>query len=293
MAESSIYGAVLIHEAMASFGNIIAPISAFSSATDYDALNVGDTVRVPFSTPNSASNNFTYASGYGTGLNTNLGVRSVTLNNIAYQRFVINDADHSKLSSTSIQTIVRQAGERLAGDVISASFASVISDVNFPTSASCTSGQLTSSNALADLVTQADNALWTTDNRNLILSPSGFNSLIKNTSLNQAFSFGGAQVVQNAAPTNVYGFNVYKSTVAMPNNCKGLVLNPNAVLFGTGQHKPSDISKPNVNFAVSTAKGVTITMKSWYDPVYAQTVYILECLFGAAVGNNIALYQMK
>jgi len=289
----SLYGGVVMQEAMKSFSNIIAPITAMSYATDNSALNVGDTVKVPYASPNSASNAFSYASGYGSTNSTQLGVRPVVLSNLLFQRFVINDADASKLDSNSILTFAKQAGEKLAGDVISASIASVVTNANYPTSASCTSGQLTSSIALADLVTQADEELWTTDNRNIILGTSAWNSLIKNTALNQAFSYGGNQVVQNALPTNVYGFNVYKTTVNLPNNAKALVLNPTSILFATGQHKPSEVSKPTVNFFSSQEKGITLTMRNWYDQNAAQTVYVLECLFGTATGNTNGLFQMK
>src|ERR1700710_3158908 len=114
MATESLYGIVAIAEATLGFSNLIAPISAMSYITDNSKYNVGDSVLVPFAAPNSASNNFTYAAGYGTGVSTTLGSRAVILNNVAYQRFVINDADHSKLDATSFSTFARQAGERLA-----------------------------------------------------------------------------------------------------------------------------------------------------------------------------------
>ena len=292
MAES-LYGGVVMQEAMKSFSNIIAPITAMSYATDNSALNVGDTVKVPYATPNSSSTSFSYSSGYGSNNSTQLGVRPVTLSNLFFQRFVINDTDASKLDNNSILTFAKQAGEKLAGDVISASFAAIITDGNYPTSASCTYGQLTSSNAIADLVKQADDANWTTENRNIILGSAAWNSLIKNTNLSNAYSFGGSQVIQSGLPTNVMGFNTYKVTVPMPNGCKALVLNPTSILFATGQHKPSEVSKPTVQFFSSQEKGITITMRNWYDANAAQTVYVLECLFGTATGNGAGLYQMK
>jgi hypothetical protein len=143
------------------------------------------------------------------------------------------------------------------------------------------------------LVTQADNALWPKDDRNIILGSTAWNNLIINPNLNQAFSYGGSQVVQNGLPTNVYGFNVFKTVVAMPNSCQALVLNPNAVLFATGLHKPATTSNGLVTFLSNTVNGVTISMKTWYDAYNSKTVYIFECLSGVSTGNTTGLFQMK
>ena len=290
---SSIDSTIMVAEAMRGFNPLVAPITAMSYATDNSALSLGDIVKVPYATSNSSDGNFDYSTGYA-GDSTILGVRPVTLNNLVYQKFTITDTDASKLTPQSILTICNQAGQKLAGDVVSASLASVISDANYPLSASCTSNQLTSSLAIADLVTQADKASWTLDNRNLILGPDAYNSLIKNPTLNQAFSYGGAQVVQDDKPTKVNGFNIYKTNVTLPNNCKGLVLNPNAILTGFGQHKVANVNGNNyVTQTNYSNDGITITLRNWYDANHALTVYVFECLFGTATGNGSALYQMK
>lgn len=94
-------------------------------------------------------------------------------------------------------------------------------------------------------------------------------------------------------PTNVYGFNAYKTTVTMPNSCSGLVLNPTAILFATGQHKPAQVGNRTVNFYANSENGITITLRNWYEENNARQVFALECLYGVALGNPKALYQMK
>jgi hypothetical protein len=292
MAITGLFGQVFLADALDGFTGAAAPINAMSFATQNGSLNVGDTVKVPFATSNSSSANFDYSAPYGSD-SVNIGVKNVTLSNLLYQKYTITDADSAKLTTGQLSAFAKQAGEKLANDVVSASFASVISDVNYSVSASIVSTALTSSSAIADLVTQADTALWPSDNRNIILSPTAWNSLIKNTGLNQAFSYGGSQVIQNGLPANVMGFNVYKTNVTMPNNCKALVLNPNALLFATGEHKPSVASTGLVDYQSATRNGITITMKAWYDAANASTHYVYECLFGVLAGNTLGLYQMK
>ena len=284
------YSTVLINEAMLQFAAISAPINAFSYATSNESLNVNDIIKVPIQTTFSASSDFNYGTAYGND-STNLSVIPVTLNRVLTQKFSINDADYAKLDAKSITAFAGAAGAKLGADVVSASLATVINDTNYPTSASVTFTQLTSSIALADLNLQCDNGNFPMVGRNLILNPTGFNALIKNTSLNVAYAYNPS-IVTNALPEKVYGFNVFKTSV-LPNSCKGLVLNPNAVLFASGKHAISDNSKGYVAQDSLTVNGITITMKSFYDALNAKSVYILECLFGVAVGNTTSLYQMK
>ena len=284
---------ILVLEAMLGFAPVIAPITAMSYAMDNAALSIGDVVKVPYATTQTSSTDFNYDAGYNND-STVLGVHPVTLSKLSYQKFTITDTDATKLTTKSVLNIVRQAGEKLAADVVQSCLETVINDTNFPTSASCAHTSLTSSAAIADLVTQADTALWGSENRNIILTPSAWNKLINNPSLNQAFNYGGAQVVQDDKPAKVSGFNVYKTNISMPNSCKAIVLNPNAILFANGLHKVNPINNQYVTQTTSADKnGLTISMRSWYDANKASTVYVLECLHGVTTGTGTALFQMK
>jgi len=288
---SSQFNTTFIKEAMGAFTAILLPITALSFATSEQAASPGDVIKVPYATNMSSSGVFDYTNGYQ-GDSNSIGVKSVTLDNLVYQKFSLTDTDAAKLSSEAVTTLARQAGERLANDVISQSIATTVTNTNFPTSASVTYGQLTSSLGFVELVTQADNAKWTQDNRNLILTPDAWGSLLKNSDIAQAFSYGGSQVIQNALPEKVYGFNTFKTTVDLPNGCKGLVLNPNSILTAFGVHKPSDQGKRYVETQTATDKqGITISMRTWYDPDLATTKYVLECLFGNEVGNSSKLLK--
>jgi hypothetical protein len=159
---------------------------------------------------------------------------------------------------------------------------------------SCTGGQLTSSLAIANLVTQCDNAQFPDIGRSLILSPNAYNSLIKNPNLATAFNYGSPSGVQDGVIPKVGGFNVYKTTATMPGSDTGIVCNNNAILTAFGKHAPNQVSNPFVTYDTATDKnGVVISMKSWYQPLQATTYFIIECLFGNGLGNTNALFQMK
>lgn len=295
MSLSSNFPTTFIEGALEAFTNIIVPITALSYTATNQLFNPGDTVLVPYCQNTSASAAFGYATGYNQSTNL-INVKSVVLNNLVYQKFQFTDADLAKLNPEAVLKMAAQAGEALANDVISSSLSATVTNANFPTSASCVYTSLTSSAAISDLVTQCDNAKFPVSNRILLLNPTAYNVLLKNTTLASATSYGGSQVVQDggATPLKVQGFNVYKTTVTLPNSCNGLVLNSNAILTAFGVHKVNTTLATQVQYSVGSDKnGITIGLRQWYDPSYATSNYTLECLSGVGVGNPSALFQMK
>jgi hypothetical protein len=80
----------------------------------------------------------------------------------------------------------------------------------------------------------------------------------------------------------------------LPGSVKGLVLNPNSILFAAGVHKVNTSLATQVVSTTATDKnGLTITLRSWYSPDLATSNYSLDCLFGSSIGNPSALFQMK
>jgi hypothetical protein len=289
---NSNFNTVFLEKAMGAFTAILLPITALSYTATSEAYSPGDVVKVPYCQNASGSATFSYETGYNTNGNI-INVKNVTLDNLVYQKFALTDTDSAKLNVDAISKLAVQAGERLASDVIATSLSSVVTNANFPTSASCVHTALTSSNSISDLVLQADNAKWPVDNRNLILNPTAWNYLIKNTALNSAFSYGGSQVIQDGLPAKVQGFNCYKTTATLPNSCKGLVLNPNGILTAFGVHKASENAKMVTTSVATDKNGLTIGLRTWYNPDLATSYYTLECLFGNAAGNGDGVFQMK
>lgn len=278
--------------AIGAFTAILAPISAFSYAVNVDGAAKGDIIKVPFVSNTSGSSAFDYATGYTANGNGVTG-KNITLDTILYQKVDLTDADMTRLSPETLTRLGESAGARLAADVMSASFAKVVTNANFPTSASCLSNELTASAGLVKQTKQCDDASWSLPNRNLILGTAAYGNLTSNPSVATAYAYGSNQPITKGQVPEVFGFSPYKINVPLPTGVNGLVLNPNAILLGMAFHRAYDPKNTvQVDQATGT-NGLTIGLRTWYDAGTATQKRVLECLFGAAVGDTNALYQMK
>lgn len=295
MATGQNIAQTIANGAIEGFSDLLAPISAFSYAVKPTGAALGDTVKVGFVSNASGSSTFDYENGYSGNANGVLG-KDVVLNNLLYQPIRLTDAELMQMSEESLKALGRKAGARLAADVISASFASVVSAANYPASSSVpyTATSYTSSAALADLDKQANNLKWVDGERFLIAGTTLWNSLMQNTSVINAANYGDASAIRDGKLPAVMGFVPYKVTINLPNSDTGFAVTPNAILFGNAYHQPGEQSKGVVDAVQATdERGLTIGYRSWYNPSKATTEKVIECLFGALKGDGNGLIHIK
>lgn len=279
-----------INGSMEGFVTVTTPLAQFSYAVNQDGAGLNDIIRVPFVNNASGSSDFTYASGYTIGQNNAVVGKSVTLGNIKYQVWDLPDSDLLKLTPQTATALGRAAGARLAADVVSGSFASLMG--SFTQTSTYGAAGLTSSLALAELDKKANDANWPAFGRNMILNTTAKNNLMQNTSVVNAYAFGTPVQIDAQIP-KVYGFNQYTVTCGLGAGVSGFAANPNAVLFGMAYHKPGDSATQVYSQPVIDQKtGLVFGYKEYYDPQYARTIRILDCLYGSAVGDATALIKL-
>ena len=285
---------LFVNGAIQGFTDIVAPITAFSYATNQAGAALNDVIKVPFVQNTSGSSAFTYAAGYS-GAGNGVTGKDITLNSLLYQPVSLTDADFAQLSPEVVARLGRVAGAKLGADVVSASFAAVISQANFALSGSYTSTNFTGAIALADLDKQANDQKWPEADRSIICGTTLWQSLLNNSAVNAAYAYGGSEAVRDGRIPSVFGFKPYKVNTPLPNSDTGFAVNPQAILLGQAWHQPRGEANTIVNSAMgSDAKtGLTIGFRSWYDPSKATTVSIIDCLFGVAKGDGTALIHIK
>jgi hypothetical protein len=294
MATVSNLNKYLTQGAIEGFSELIAPLTAFSYVVKPGASALNDVVRVPFAQNTSASNAFSYATGYAADGNTVTG-KSVTLDNLMYQRISMTDSELSLLNPESIIRVGRQAGNRLASDFISASFASCLTQANFGNSGSLVAGNYTSSVALAALDKAANDLKWPDGERTLIAGTTLWQALMNNSSVVSAQNFGSAGPIQQGKLNSVLGFVPYKVTIALPNSATGFACNPNGLLIANAYHAPTDGGTQYIDASqiVDEKTGLTIGFRQFYDPTLATSYRVFDVLGGCGVGNSNAVYWIK
>jgi len=263
-----------------------APLTEFSYVVD-SAAKLNDIVRVPY-TVASSSLLFDYTSGYNTSTRGQITGKPVTVDKISYIPVTLTDSDWSRLTPEVLTKLGESAGERLAGDVISASFAANVA--SFGNSSTYAGTSFTGSAALADLDRKANDLHWPDSGRVMLINPAMKQALLSNTSLTNAFAFGEPVAVEGQFRSKVFGFVPYTVTTTL-GGLSGFAATPNALCHVFGTHNPPDSALSQLSeFTVATdpATGLVVSMKGWYDQVHATTVRILETMWGSAVGDAAA-----
>lgn len=270
------------------------PISAVSYAVNQEGASVGSIIRVPFVSNESGSLAFTEAGGYSLSSNNGVVGKDITLDTVLYQPWYLSDSQTKNLTPQSIEMLGVVAGERLSSDVLSHSFANVITQTNFPDSGSYTSTNYTGSILpLATLDKFANERNWPKQGRNLIMGTDLEFAIKSNDKLVQAYSVGTTQTIQGGSVPQLYGFNCYGVNFTLPNSDKGIALNANGMLFGMSYFSPEDRTNVIYSERIVTPNGLVLGYVEFAVPQYRHTFRAVECLFGAAAGAPRAVYHIK
>ena len=188
----------------------------------------------------------------------------------------------------------RAAGQQLASDFVSASFAKVISNANFVNSSSYTSGQFTASAAIIDCVNLADVRKWPEKDRSLIAGTTLWKNLLSNTNFTNAASFGSNITVNTAYLPSLFGFLPIKTTVALPASDAGFICRPEAMIIAMGAHRPANANNI-LEYSVLTDQqsGIKIGFRHFYDATKATSYWSFDVLAGAVKGDSTALIHIK
>ena len=280
--------------AIEGFVTTLAPLTAFGYAVKVGVSGLNDVVRVPFVQNTSASYAFDYTNGYANNGN-NVVAKSITLDNLMYQRITLTDTDLMALNQEALTRIGHQAGMRLANDVISASLATVLTVANFPQSSSV-SADFSSSAGLAAIDKKANDLKWPRGERSLIADSTLWQQLMLNTTIFNASYFGTDLPVKAGRIEEVIGFYPYMVGLTLPLSAHGIATNPNGILFANGYHQPQDYDGAYTAVDQMTdagGTGLTLGFRQWYDPLRASNVRVLDCLTGVGVGDPNGIFLIK
>ncbi len=268
-------------------------INSFTTDFSSDVSQVGGAVvtRVPSAlTPQD-----TTSVGYS-GQGATSTAKTITLNRHVNVTVGFNDKEVSTISLAALQrTFIQPLVNGIVGDVMSGLFANVTTG-NFP----ATTSGLTTANfngqKVADTVTTLNSANSPDGQRSVIVTPTYYGALGKDTAISQAYAFGGTEVIRDNKIPHLYGASVlYFNTIpaGQANEGKvGIACSPDALLIAsrppaTPANFPGEIATvtdPDSNF--------TLQLRTWYDPNNGVTNIAGTVLYGTAVGNSGSLVRL-
>ena len=137
--------------------------------------------------------------------------------------------------------------------------------------------------------------------RSVILNPSYYSSIQKDSIVGQANTFGGAEAIREYSGDRVHGMDLFEYTGAIngasstttSENLQGFALHPSAIAIAARfPAAPADGSVQVENLR-DEFSGVPLQLRSWYDATLGKHMVSVACLYGTSVGNSSCLERIK
>lgn len=267
------------------------PLRAFTRDFSEDIATKGESVttRVP-----SGVTAQDLSSGYS-ATDVTSTAKTITLSN--FQGFVygFTDAEVSKAGNLdwlqgvfmapALEATLNKVMDDLLALVLNATFSAneVITAANFDV------------DEIADLAADLSTAKVPKSERALLLPPTYYASIQKDTVVQDASSYNGPDAVREHAARRIHGFNVYEYSDIPTNseNLAAIALHPSALLLAARQ--PATPSDPGlqVENVTDPTTGLPLQFRSWYDPDSGVYKVSMGVLYGVAAGNATALKRIK
>ena len=146
---------------------------------------------------------------------------------------------------------------------------------------------------LADITTQMsiDNI---PQDRNVVLTPTIYGSLVKDPVVAQAFSIGTPDVLRESRIGRLHGLDIFESNI-LPTNGEGLVgfaCHPEAMLIVSRVPALPTSGGGEVTNVTDPATGFTFQLRYWFDWNLGKYKLSATWMLGSAVGNEDCLYRI-
>lgn len=289
---------ILAQKALEAFVAAFAPMRAFAQNYSAEAAQKGDKVKVLWVGAQSAAQSF---AGTYTMQDSTAEGKDITIDKHEFVSWGLTDKELSTQPQLSLERFARQKGFQLAKKVFQ-DHLSLVTAANFGSDAISGAGGdvLTSSAAnfdgddVIDISTACDLDDWPEMDRSLILSPSYHAGIRKD--LKSADGFGSDVVMRQGKVPSLDTFQQVFKTSLIPGNGENLVgfaAHPDAILSAIRYLRPQEDHNYQVAEPVTDADtGITLGFRAWYDPDTGTSKRVLECNYGYALGNSIAIKRI-
>jgi len=286
--DTGLINEVISQNVIQAYNDALTPMSVFSTSYGNGSDKI---VNVPSFAADTASN---WAGDYTTGADATVSNIAVTIDSHKYVTIHLTDKEAMDHDSATLANLGIQAGQALADAV----FADVLADVtaaNFGAAAFTGLASTFDSDDVVDIKDACDTANLPRLNRGLLLDPSYFNALLKDTSIKDASAYGSSDAVQGGLIERLNGFKIYE-TPAIPANGENLVgfaCTPGAIGLAVRYLQPLNTSAyAQTQMLTHAETGLTLGSRMFSLPETGATYFSFECNYGSAVARGADIKRM-
>jgi len=269
---------------------LLAPVRAMAADFSPDIMNEGESVKtriVPRGTASDFSNGFVASDANTT---------PVVINLSSQKGYGVgfSDAEISKSSIDLNRIFVGPAANAVATAMMSDLFSNVKTSNYSLTPAVVTAANF-DSDVVADLAQQLTNANVPKTGRVLMLNPTYYGALAKDSSIKLAYAFGTPEVIQQNIIRNVHGFDIYESTIIPDNgeHTAGFACWNEALCIAARQPALPQNWYGQVANVIDPQSNLPLQFRFWYEGKDQKHYLSVQALWGTSVGNTGALIPIR
>jgi hypothetical protein len=284
MATNTLAGTTLERLAALTLDSLVTevvPLMSFVTDFSADAVPQGNTVttRIP-----GAVSTQNFAASKATANATTIS-RVITLDKYRGVSLGFNDVERSATDLRLSEMFVRPAVSAIVENVMLDAL-SVFTVANHADSTAITPANF-DADAVSTLAQNLSTIKVPRTRRTIIIPPSYYGPLTRDNAIQQAFAYGGSEVIRENRVPSVHGFNIVEYTGEIPLNAramKGVAFAPMSVAIAARGVVPPPAGTwyGNVLNIVEPVSGLPIQIREYYDGVELR--YEWTCQWGVASG---------
>jgi hypothetical protein len=288
----------ILQESVRAFAKRLAPLTKFSTVFRNVQLQGTGKVEVPYyALSNNSATAWNAGNGYVTG-NSTTSYKEITVDQRYYVGLSFTSAEMRRQPFLDTQRLVNLEAEILANSVFAAVLNLVLA-ANFANTAKEGPAESFDFNDVVDVADTCDTAQWPDAGRSMLLHQSYYNALVKD--LKDASVYGGTEAVRGGSVPNVAGFSLHKvpgfalCTPYTSQGLRGFAAFRSALLFALSPIEPAPAVRQQLaRYEIYTdpQTGVSFEYKLFGNAAYDKQSEVVECNYGAAVGEGAALTRI-
>lgn len=280
-------------------GQTFAPLRSVARDFTGDPSGSGESVVTRYASALTAQD---LSGGYTASDVTSTSV-SISLNNMKGFSMGFTDYEVSRAAGDInwLTSVFLQPAYETVVDSIMTEIVSKVVSANF-SNATTSAASAFDSDDIADIAGALSGRKVPRGERSMILSPTYYANVQKDTVVGAANTYGGTEGVREYNGNRVHGFDLYEYTGAIngasstttSENLQGFALHPSAIAVAARfPAAPADSYVQVLNLTSPDVSQTPLQLRSWYDATAGKHMVSVACLYGVAVGNAAALQRIK
>jgi hypothetical protein len=257
-------------------------LRAFTTDFSADIKDVGESVTTRVPTAVTAGD---ASSGY-TATDVTSTAKTITLDKHRHFTMAFTDLEVAKGGLEFLRRIfVRPAAHAVVNNMVDDTLA-LVTNANFGAAAFTGAASTFDADDVADLAETLTTAKVPKQNRFLMVKPTYYAALTKDSSIQVAMNYGGAEAIRENQIPRLHGFGVHQYTDIPANaeNLVGLCGSQEGLLIAARQPVPPSNWFGQVESATDPDTGLTIQIRAWYEGKDGKHYCTATIIYGVAVG---------